>query len=98
MKTTIELPDVTFRRAKAFAAVHGITMRRFITDAIDRQLRRNTVAARTVTGLDKAMSDLDAEPPWMAGFGGLSDLADEHRLVLAAIEEEFERLAPDDIP
>ena len=34
----------------------------------------------------------------MAGFGGLSDLGDEHRLVLNAIEDEFERLAPDDIP
>lgn len=98
MKTTIELPDVTFRRAKAFAAVHGITMRRFITDAIERQLRRNTVAAGTVMGLDDATSDPDAAPPWMAGFGGLSDLGDEHRLVLNAIEEEFERLAPDDIP
>ncbi len=98
VKTTIELPDVTFRRAKAFAAVHGITMRRFITDAIERQLRRNTVAAGTVAGLDDATSDLDPEPPWMAGFGGLSDLGDEHRLVLAAIEEEFESLAPDDIP
>ena len=98
MKTTIELPDVTLRRAKAFAAVHGITMRRFITDAIERQLRRNTVAARTVTGLYDATSEPDAEPPWMAGFGGLSDLGDEHRRVLDAIEEEFERLAPDDIP
>ena len=33
----------------------------------------------------------------MAGFGGLSDLGDEHRLVLDIIEDEFERLAPDDI-
>lgn len=27
----------------------------------------------------------------MTGFGGLSDLGDEHRLVLNAIEDEFER-------
>ena len=98
VKTTIELPDMTLRRAKAFAAVHGITMRRFITDAVERQLRGPTVAARTVTGPDDTTSDRHAESPWMAGFGGLSDLGDEHRLVLDAIEEEFERLAPDDIP
>ena len=29
MKTTIELPDVTFRRAKAFATGRGITLKRF---------------------------------------------------------------------
>ena len=33
----------------------------------------------------------------MAGFGALSDLAGENRRVLAAIEEEFERLEPEDI-
>ena len=98
VKTTIELPDMTLRRAKAFAAVHGTTMRRFITDAVEQELRRRTVAARTVTGFGNTTSGSDAEPPWMVGFGGLSDLGDEHRLVLDAIEEEFERLAPDDIP
>ncbi len=33
----------------------------------------------------------------MAGFGGLSDLGDENRLVLNMIEDEFEKLAPDGI-
>ncbi|MDE0056395.1 MAG: hypothetical protein OXT64_19360 [Gammaproteobacteria bacterium] len=42
--------------------------------------------------------DITEEPPWMAGFGGLSDLGDDHRLVLDAIEEEFEKLTPDDDP
>ena len=88
MKTTIELPDITFRRAKAFAALRGVTMRRFITDAVEQQLGGRAGAARTVTGPDDTTSDLDAEPPWMAGFGGLSDLGDDHRLVLDAIEEE----------
>ena len=97
MKTTIELLDITFRRAKAFAAVHGITLTRFITDAVEQQLRRRAVAAGTATGSDDTTGP-HAEPPWMAGFGGLSDLGDEHRLVLDAIKEEFERLAPDDIP
>ena len=98
VKTTIELPDITFRRAKALAAVHGITMGRFITEAVEQQLRKRTVAAGTATGSEDTTADPHSEPPWMAGFGGLSDLGDEHRLVLDAIEEEFERLAPDDIP
>lgn len=93
VKTTIELPDITFRRAKAFAAVQGIPMRRFITDAVERELRRRAVGVS-----DDTAADPHAEPPWMAGFGGLSDLGDEHRLVLDAIEEEFEKLGPDDIP
>ncbi len=33
----------------------------------------------------------------MAAFGGLSDLSSEHRLVNAAIEEEFEKLKPEDV-
>ena len=37
------------------------------------------------------------EPPWMAGFGALSDLSDENRRVLEAIEMEFERLTPEDV-
>ena len=98
VKTTIDLPDSTFRRAKSYAAVKGISMRRFITDAVEQELRRRAVAARTVTGSDDTTADPHAEPPWMAGFGGLSDLGEEHRRVLETIEEEFERLAPDDIP
>ena len=35
-----------------------------------------------------------AEPPWMAGFGGLSDLGDDHRRIREAIEDEFERVPP----
>lgn len=93
MKTTVELPDVTFRRAKAFAAVHGMTMRRLITDALELQLRRRTAGGRSRPD----PNDVLREPPWMAGFGGLSDLGDEHRLVLDAIEEEFERPNFDDI-
>lgn len=43
------------------------------------------LSAGVVSGIRKV------EPPWMAGFGVLADLADENRRVLAAIEEEFER-------
>jgi hypothetical protein len=33
----------------------------------------------------------------MAGFGAVSDLSDKNRRVLDAIEEQFERLTPEDL-
>ena len=88
MKTTVDLPDATFRQAKTVAAAHGMTLKRFLTEALEERLRRYTVE----TGTD------DIEAPWMAGFGALSDIADENRYVLDLIEEEFEKLSPEDLP
>ena len=88
MKTTIELPDAMFRQAKALAAARGVTLRRFFTEALEAQLLRRKGDGRAG----------QEGPPWMAGFGALSDLSDEHRRVLDVIEEEFEKLAPEDRP
>lgn len=82
MKTTIELPEATFRRVKALAAGRGMTLKRFFTEALEEQLRR----CSNQTGA-----------PWMAGFGALSDLSDENRRVLAVIEQEFETVSPEDL-
>ncbi len=87
MKTTIELPDATFRLAKALAAGCGMTLKRFFTEALEEQLRRCTSESRVS----------EPETSWMAGFGGLSDLSDENRHVLAVIEQEFEILSPGDL-
>ena len=85
MKTTIELPDATFRQAKALAASRGITLRQFFTDALEDKLRRCT---------DNA-AGREHEAPWMAGFGALADLSHEHRRVAETIAQEFETLAPE---
>lgn len=82
MKTTVELPDALFRQAKALAAGHGMTLKRFFTEAVQEHIRRRT--SKT-------------DPPWMAGFGALSDLSDENRRILEIIEEEFETISPEDI-
>ena len=87
MKTTVELPDAMFRQAKALAAARGVTLRRFFTEALEAQLLR-------CKGDGSAGHE---GPPWMAGFGALSDLADERRRVLGAIGEEFEKLVPEDL-
>ena len=82
MKTTVELPDATFRRVKALASGRGITLKRFFTEALEEKLRRCAS---------------DAEAPWMAGCGVLSDLSAENRRVLGVIGEEFETLSPEDL-
>ena len=87
MKMTVELPDSLFRQSKALAAARGVTLRRFFTEALEEKLRRCT----------DGRSAGNEEPPWMAGFGALSDIPDENRRVLEAIEMEFERLPPEDI-
>ena len=87
MKTTIELPDATFRQAKAVAASRGITLKQFFTDALDDKLRHYGVGD----------DDAAQQAPWMAGFGELSDLASENRRIAAVIADEFETLEPGDI-
>ena len=34
MKTTLEIPDTLFRRAKSIAAQRGIPLRQFVTEAV----------------------------------------------------------------
>lgn len=82
MKTTIELPDATFRHIKTILANRGLTMERFFTTALEEQIRCYTQETQT----------REAEAPWMAGFGALSDLSGENRRILKLIDEEFETL------
>ena len=88
MKTTIDLPDGTFRLAKSIAAARGMTLKRFFTEALEERVRRCTAENR---------NDREA-PPWMAGFGALADIGEENRRVLRLIEEEFETLSPRNLP
>jgi hypothetical protein len=39
MKTTLEIPDAVFRKAKAKAAEKGIPLRQFISEAVEEKLR-----------------------------------------------------------
>lgn len=82
MKTTLEIPDETFRQAKARAALRNIPLRQFVTEAVEEKLAR--------------LSESSATPPWMTGFGELADLADESRRLMALVEEEFESVDPED--
>ena len=62
MKTTIEIPDSVFRRAKAKAAERGQALRAFVTGALQEKLSGRPAAS----GSNHA--------PWMKGFGQLRPL------------------------
>ena len=62
MKTTLEIPDSTFRRAKMLAAARGISLKQLFTEALDEKLRPTADGRKAV------------EPRWMKGFGDLADL------------------------
>ncbi|MCX7167265.1 MAG: hypothetical protein NTV11_13465 [Rhodocyclales bacterium] len=44
MKTTIEMPDDIFRRAKAVAALHGLSMKEWLTNVLRREVGAGTTA------------------------------------------------------
>lgn len=84
MKTTLDIPDPVFRRAKASAALRGISLRQIVTEALEEKL-----AAAT-------RSESSTPPAWMTGFGELAELGDESRRIDALIRKEFETLEPED--
>ena len=86
MKTTVDISDEALRAAKVVAASRGMTLRQLFSEALEEKLRRCSATDGSEHGA-----------PWMVGFGALSDLADESRRVLAVIDEEFERIEPEDI-
>jgi hypothetical protein len=81
MKTTLEMPDPVFRKAKAKAAERGIPLRQFVTEAVEEKL---------------AASRAQATKPWMKSFGALRHLHDENVRIQKIIDEEFEKIDPED--
>ena len=81
MKTTLEIPDAIFRRAKSEAAERGIPLREFISEAVREKLASRGRAT---------------DKPWMAAFGKLRRLRKETSRINRIVEEEFEQLEPED--
>lgn len=79
MKTTLEIPDFVFRRAKSAAAERGMPLRQFVTEAVQEKLR----------------VPLSEKKPWMKHFGKLKHLHKETRLIEKRIEEAFEQVDPE---
>ncbi len=85
MKTTLDIPDEIFRQAKARAALRGVSLRQFVTEALEEKVSPSPSA--------RPGSD---EPPWMRGFGALADLGEETRRIESFIAEAFECLDEED--
>jgi hypothetical protein len=77
MKTTLEIPDTIFRRAKSVAAGRGISLREFVTEAVKDKLA--------------ADAKLGARP-WVKHMGKLKHLRKETERINRLIEEDSERI------
>ena len=77
MKTTLEIPDALFRKAKSTAAQRGQTLKQFVTDAVREKLADSRTAK--------------TEPPWMRFFGAGKQYAASIREIDREIEKEFEQ-------
>jgi hypothetical protein len=84
MKTTLEIPDPLFRKAKSTAAERGQTLKEFVGEALREKLAAN--AGRVRVG----------EPAWMQGFGNLRRLHKETVHIQSRIDEAFEVIEPED--
>ena len=84
MKTTIEIPDTLFRKAKSKAAERGQTLRAWITEALQEKLAGRTSGA------------VPNEPDWMRGFGKLRRLHQETERIQTRIDEAFEVIEAED--
>jgi hypothetical protein len=80
VKTTLEIPDTIFRRAKSKAAEQGIPLRQFVTEAVEHKLGAAPAAG---------------QKPWMKHMGKLKDLHKETARITKAIEEAFEEVDPE---
>lgn len=79
MKTTVEVPDDLYRRAKAEAALRGCKLRdlveeglRLVLDAPRKTRRQPSLAGlmkRARGTIDSGVPDLATNPKHLAGFG-----------------------------
>ncbi|MEP6670987.1 MAG: hypothetical protein ABJF10_17640 [Chthoniobacter sp.] len=80
MKTTLEIPELLFRKAKAAAAARGQTLKQLVNEALRDKL---------------AKPEKEGQPGWMKHFGAMKEHSAELRRIDAAINDEFERIDPE---
>jgi hypothetical protein len=84
VKTTIDIPDGLFRRAKSRAAERSQTLKEFVSEALQEKLAPRGNTARS------------AEPEWMQAFGKLRHLQKETARIQKRIHDAFEVVEPED--
>jgi len=80
MKTTLEIPDPLFRRAKSRAAERGIALREYVTEAVKDKLASDTKSSKK---------------PWVKFMGKLKHLRKETSRINRLIEEDSEKIDPE---
>jgi hypothetical protein len=81
VKTTLEIPDSLFRKAKATAARRGQTLQAFVTSALESKLKADAKSAD--------------ERPWMQFAGIFKGERKESGDVMKAIDEACEKVDPE---
>jgi hypothetical protein len=95
MKTTVEIPDTLFRKAKATAAEQGVSLKDLLTEAVREYLRRTSRVASS-SPLSAPAPPPASSPTWMSAFGGLRSLHKETQRINRVLEEEFGRIEADE--
>jgi hypothetical protein len=80
VKTTLEIPDPLFRKAKAAAAARGQTLKQLVNEALRDKLAKPAA---------------ECQPDWMKYFGAMKEHSAELRRIDTVIENEFERIDPE---
>jgi hypothetical protein len=81
MKTTLEIPDLTFRKAKATASALGIPLREYVTQAVEEKHFKGSQRS---------------DKPWLECAGELAHLHKETRRIQKIIDDEFEQIESED--
>ena len=84
MKTTVEIPEKTLKRAKTLADAKGLSLEQLVAEAIEDKIGR---------GEERA----EGEPRWMKLYGAFAKSADmrmDTHNIQKIIDEEFERIDP----
>lgn len=81
MRTTLEIPNTIFRRAKAKAAEQGVPLRQFISEAVAEKL------GAKARDRERACTKL---------AGKLRHLRKETARITTLIEQEFEGIEPEE--
>ena len=80
MKTTLEIPDTIFRRAKSLAAERGVPLRQLVTEAVKDKLAANAKAG---------------DKPWVKHMGKLKHLRKETARINRLIQQDSEKIDPE---
>jgi hypothetical protein len=81
MKTTLEIPESIFRRAKAKAAEQRIPLRQFVSEAVAEKLGAGSTERANA---------------WLKLVGGLRHLRKETARINRRIERDFEQIKPEE--